>query len=125
MTWRPDEVERKAIVEMGGSVLANVRKGADEDLVRWAREEGLFVYIGARSPWRPDLTGPWPWANPYRAKTEAERDRVCDLYADHLAGNPALHARLHELRGRVLGCWCSPARCHGGELLAALERDPG
>jgi hypothetical protein len=29
---------------------------------------------------------------------------------------PALIAALGELRGKVLGCWCKPALCHGDVL---------
>lgn len=47
---RSDELERKRVVEAGGSVVANVRKikgqRADEDLIRRAEESGRFIYIG-------------------------------------------------------------------------------
>ncbi len=118
---RPDEQARRALVEAGGTVLANVGKGKDDALVLWAREASVLVYIGRRSPWRPDLGPSSPWMNPFRARTEAERDLVCDLFARHLAASPELLASLPGLRGRVLGCWCSPLRCHGGEILRALE----
>ena len=124
VVWREDEKARRALVEAGGSVLANVRKGKDSALVSWARETGRFVYIGARSPRRPDLVGPFLWANPYRAISEVERDHVCNLFARHLATSPVLRDHLHELCGKVLACWCAPRRCHGEELLKALEEVP-
>ena len=27
-----------------------------------------------------------------------------------------LHKELHTLKGKVLGCWCYPKRCHGNHL---------
>jgi hypothetical protein len=32
---------------------------------------------------------------------------------------PELMAALGEIRGKVLGCWCKPAACHG-DVLARL-----
>jgi len=119
--WTPDEWARRQRVQAGESVLANVGKGKDENIVGWARRTGRLVYIGGLCRWRPDLVGPYPWANPYRIGRDGNRDAVCDLYAQHLANSPALLARLPELRGKVLACWCAPLRCHGEEILKALE----
>jgi hypothetical protein len=33
-----------------------------------------------------------------------------------LGNHPDLLARLPELRGKVLGCWCHPEQCHGDTL---------
>ncbi len=119
--WSEDEWERRLRVRDGKSVLANVGKGKDENIVGWAKRTGRLVYIGGLCRWRPDLVGPYPWANPYRIGRDGNRDAVCDLYAQHLANSPALLARLPELRGKVLACWCAPLRCHGEEILKALE----
>ena len=53
--WTESERERQAAVLAGKSVVANVRKGADESLVAWAKAEGRYVYIG-----REDRFGRWP-----------------------------------------------------------------
>jgi hypothetical protein len=47
--WTPSEHERRAAVQAGMSVVANMRKGADDALVAWAKEQGLLVYIGRRT----------------------------------------------------------------------------
>lgn len=74
------------------------------------------VYIGNR--W---LAGrvQWPqtvWGNRFgkRHGTPAERVRLfeCDLCT-----RPDMLARLPELHGMDLWCWCSPADCHGDVLL--------
>ncbi len=115
--WTRSQLERKAAVRRGATVLANQTAGADGQpvdgaLIAWAQARGLFVLIDRRSR----------WANPYLLGGAGPHDQVCDRYAEYFASRPDLHARLPELRGKVLGCWCYPKRCHGETLLAALER---
>lgn len=69
------------------------------------------VYIG-----RPSI-----WGNPYKIGTDGTRGEVIDKYLHYLLGNPTLMARLPELRGKVLGCWCGPLPCRGDILLALVE----
>jgi hypothetical protein len=50
-------------------------------------------------------------------ESEADRDRVCDLHEELVLSQPELTARIkQELRGKILGCWCAPKRCHGDTL---------
>jgi hypothetical protein len=44
------------------------------------------------------------------------RDDVIAKYEVWFMSQPALLARLPELRGRHLVCWCPPLRCHGDVL---------
>jgi uncharacterized protein DUF4326 len=74
------------------------------------------VYIGR----------PGKWGNPFSHKpgTKAEiqvatRDEAIKRYREYILNKPELLADLHELCGRVLGCWCKPAACHG-DVLAEL-----
>jgi hypothetical protein len=43
--WTESQRERQAAVLAGRSVVANVRKGADEMLVAWAKSEGRVCLI--------------------------------------------------------------------------------
>lgn len=45
-----------------------------------------------------------------------------EAYRVWIVRQPDLLPRVKELRGKVLGCWCKPAACHGDGLarLAAL-----
>jgi hypothetical protein len=106
------EDERRRRVEAGGSVLADMHKGCDTELIAWAKETGRFTRIDRRSQ----------WGCPYKIKNEAERLGVIERYRQYLAGKPELLADLDELRGKVLGCWCYPKPCHGNVLLEHLER---
>jgi hypothetical protein len=65
-----------------------------------------------------------PWGNPFQIGRDGTRLEVIAKYREWLGRQPALLARLPELRGKVLGCWCSPRPCHA-EVLAELANAPG
>jgi hypothetical protein len=116
--WTDSERERQAAVLAGRTVVANVRKGADEALVAWAKEQGRFVYVGrqARGGWKES-----EWCNPFQEGKHGDRAAVISAYREHLEHSPGLKARLGELRGKVLGCWCHPLPCHGDVLCEVLS----
>ena len=79
------------------------------------------VYIGRR--WS---IGGWnlqqsKWANPFTIKKCGSIEIVLQKYKQHVLGNKDLMASLHELDGKVLGCWCKPNKCHGDVLLELIE----
>lgn len=63
------------------------------------------------------------WGNPYshedgtlaQFKVKNRREAV-DKFEEYLLNNEELMADLHELKGKVLGCWCKPKSCHGDVL---------
>ncbi len=71
------------------------------------------------------------WQNPFRIHPKRkhdpeERQRVVEEYRQYLLKSPALLARLPELEGKVLGCWCkfpgaADVPCHGDVLVELLE----
>lgn len=69
------------------------------------------VYIG-----RPSI-----WGNPFSIDNENSREKVIQQYKDYLLHNPYLMARLPDLKGKVLGCWCKPEACHGDVILEVLS----
>jgi hypothetical protein len=74
------------------------------------------VYIGRFN--RRYLLPRSPWANPYKIGADGTREQVLELYRAWLLARPELIARAQrELKGRVLGCWCAPERCHGHVLI--------
>jgi hypothetical protein len=79
------------------------------------RREPYDVYIGRAMP-RFGLTAS-KWANPFRAGRDGDRGQVIAKYERWLRSQPELIAALPELRGKALGCWCAPQRCHGDVLL--------
>ena len=62
------------------------------------------------------------WGNPFIMldESDAERDRVVDAYPDWIVTQPELMSCLEDLRGKRLGCWCAPRRCHGDVLVELL-----
>tara|TARA_R100001463_G_scaffold55370_3_gene106880 strand:- start:291 stop:1082 length:792 start_codon:yes stop_codon:yes gene_type:complete len=110
--WTEDELKRKAIVEAGGTVVANMHQETDRALLTWARKTDRFVRIDRTSD----------WGNPFEMGPDGDRGTVCESYEIFFPRKFSLHNRLNELRGKVLGCWCYPARCHGMFLTAIIEQ---
>ena len=69
------------------------------------------VYIG-----RPSI-----WGNPFEIGKDGTRQEVINKYEDYILGNPELLAKLPELKGKRLGCWCAPQECHGDVLVDLVE----
>lgn len=80
------------------TVVVNVRKTSEYD-----------VYVGR----------PSKWGNPFSIGKDGTRDEVIEKYRAWVGQQAMLMAGLHELKGKVLGCWCYPAPCHA-EVLAEL-----
>jgi hypothetical protein len=110
--WRRDEIERKNQAESGVCVVANMRGNGDPALVAWAKETGHFVRIDRATA----------WGNPFEMPDDGDRDAVCDKFAQHYFPHKnGLQSQLQQLRGKVLGCWCSPERCHGHFIAEAVN----
>jgi hypothetical protein len=88
--------------------------------------EAYDVYIGRPAPWK-GLPGS-PWQNPFRWKGNPpaqwkvkDREEALAKYESWLRKQPHLLAKLPELEGKRLGCWCSPEPCHGHILAKLLQ----
>lgn len=83
-----------------------------------------------KSPYDVYVGRPSKWGNPYGVdaaddmfRAQSKKEAV-SLYEAWLLQQPELVASLHELRGKVLGCWCSPGQpCHGNVLVRLAEGD--
>lgn len=105
--WMLEAFER---VKAGETIVASYR--VHEPLIVAAEAADLFVRIDRRSD----------WGNPFELPGDGDRHTVIANYRDHyLPFKPSLLARLSELRGKVLGCWCAPDACHGDILVEALR----
>lgn len=80
------------------------------------KREVCDIYIGR----------PSKWGNPFVIGRDGDRVAVIAKYRAWLLNQPHLLADLQELRGLRLGCWCSPAPCHGNVLaeLANIQTGP-
>lgn len=76
------------------------------------KREKYDVYIG-----RPGV-----WGNPFTIGKDGEREDVVRKYWEWIQTQPKLLARLPELKGKTLGCWCAPNTCHGDVLLEMANK---
>lgn len=66
---------------------------------------------------------PSKWGNPFIIGTHGSRLDVIKKYQSWIFTQPKLLADLWELKGKRLGCHCTPALCHG-HFLAQLAEIP-
>ena len=117
--WTTDQLERKAQLEAGETVVASKRKGEDGKerdaaLIAWADQQGLMVEIDRGTA----------WGNPFETPADGSRKVVCSNYRKHyLPYKPSLLKRIADLRGKLLVCWCYPDQCHGDSLIEELHDD--
>lgn len=64
---------------------------------------------------------PSKWGNPFKIGRDGARDEVIEKYAKWILTQRKLLDSIEELRGKRLGCWCAPARCHADVLIDLLE----
>lgn len=83
------------------------------DHVVHCKRDPYDVYIGRGSK----------WGNPFVIGRDGDRDEVIAKYEQYLLNNDGLWSSLYELKGKVLGCWCSPAHCHGHLLVQYAGRE--
>jgi hypothetical protein len=68
---------------------------------------------------------PSKWGNPFVIGPDGDRLQVIEKYREWIFTQPKLLADLNELRGKRLGCWCSPAICHGNVLAELADINTG
>merc|ERR1712137_676920 len=102
----------------------------NNNLVVHCKKSAFDVYIGRQSKGAPKGVTNFEWGNPFvmrRGKNQVEeRKRVIREYKTWIIQHPDLiqKARM-ELKGKVLGCWCSPLDCHGHILSWIANSEEG
>lgn len=117
---------------MSDDLLARVRADREAVLARLKRatdppsRRPVVVHL-KREPFDIRIDRASRWGNPFRIGPDGDRDEVIVKYRQWIGGRPDLLAALPELRGKRLGCWCAPSRCHGdvlADLVEALDSPP-
>ena len=72
------------------------------NMVVHCKKEKYDVYIGR----------PSKWGNPFVIGKDGTREEVIEKYREYILNKPELLKDLAELKGKILGCWCSPFNCH-------------
>jgi hypothetical protein len=81
------------------------------------KKEYHDIYVGRNRNGEKSL-----WGNPFIIGKDGTREEVIAKYKDYLLSNDELMARLHELEGKILGCWCHPLPCHADILVALANK---
>ena len=64
---------------------------------------------------------PSKWGNPFQIGKDGTREEVIEKFRNWILTQPNLLKDLHEIKGKTLGCWCKPKRCHGDVLVELIE----
>lgn len=81
-------------------------------VTHWLNLSDRHIYIGRGSI----------WGNPFNHKKEnITREESIAQYKKYLMGS-SLQSFLFLLKGKRLGCWCSPLVCHGNVLLDLISQ---
>lgn len=79
------------------------------------------VYIGRGSKWG----NPFTYRDGTTAKYKvASREEAVEKFREWILTQPELLADLHELKGKVLCCYCAPKACHGHVLAEMADALP-
>ena len=77
-----------------------------------------------KSPYDIYIGRPSEWGNPFSHKEVSkalfkvkDREEAIQKFEEWILLQHDLMRKIHELKGKVLGCWCFPERCHGEVLL--------
>jgi ParB-like chromosome segregation protein Spo0J len=102
--WGDAELAKRNQLLAGTAVVINMK--SERLLKTWADGEGLLVRVDRKSK----------WGNPFELPDDGSRDDVCNHYRDHYFPHKPSLSDVSGLRGKALGCWCSPDRCHADHL---------
>ena len=97
-------------LKRGETVVINQK--VDLAAMKYAEEHGKYVRCDRFSD----------FGNPFEMDKDGDRDEVCDNYEQHyLPFKPSIHKQLMNLKGKALGCWCAPLRCHCDTLKNIID----
>jgi len=80
----------------------------------WVGRSSRHVYVGRGSIWGNPFSDSPHTAAQFVVKS---REEAILKYREYIQSRPDLMARLSELKGKRLGCWCKPKSCHGDVLM--------
>lgn len=98
-----------------------------ENLKEWIKDANN-VYIGRkgivfidkkRFPQQDSI-----WANPFKKDRDGTLDEILEKYEIYIRkkiNDENLKDELMKLKGKNLGCWCKPNKCHGDILLKLIN----
>jgi len=104
--------DRELIAKLDKGETIVVNQKTDLATIRYAENKGLFMRADRFSD----------WGNPFEMDKDGTRDEVCNYFAEYyLPFKRSLLNQLHKLKGKALGCWCAPLRCHCDTLKQLVD----
>ena len=80
------------------------------------------IYIG-----RPGRGLSGMFGNPFKVGRDGDRNQVVEKYRKYfyekIEKDAVFKAEVQKLKGKRLGCFCSPLRCHGEVFVEYLDKD--
>jgi len=87
------------------------------------RNYSAYVVHCKKSSYDVYVGRPSPFGNPFEIGKDGSRDEVILKFKEWLKDHPDLKEKAkRELKGKILGCWCSPKYCHA-EVLAEIANE--
>jgi hypothetical protein len=99
---------------------AELKKQGFNSLEDWLNSSPNHIYIGRNMTHYVKGAIGSKWANPFKVDING-RDDACDKYESYVRTNHLLANSIHELDGKILGCWCHPEKCHGHILMKLVK----
>ena len=96
----------------------NLVKLGYTDLEDWVKNPNN-LYIGRKNCFVAGANES-KWKNPFPVE-KFERDKCLQKYKNYIMDNNKLLNELSELKGKTLGCWCKPEKCHGDILIELFK----
>lgn len=98
-----------------------------ENLKDWSSDQkniyigrkGIVFVEGERFPKKDSI-----WANPFKEGRDGTLDEILEKYEIYIRDKikkENLKNELLKLKGKNLGCWCKPNKCHGDILLKLIK----
>lgn len=95
-----------------------VHREAMKTTVVHCKKKPYDIYIGRPS----QFENPYSHLSRTLAKFKVDtREEAIEKYREYILGRPDLIALLPTLKGKRLGCWCRPQRCHGDVLIELID----
>lgn len=90
-----------------------------DTFVQWSNDPN-HIYIGRHNMY---VKAPQSkWHNPFTVKKYG-LEKALSLYEKRIRDNRELMDSLCELKGKELGCWCKPEKCHGDVLVKLIKEN--
>lgn len=87
--------------------------------IKHTGKDGYDVYIGRPSPFGNPYSHKAGTLAKYRVKSRKE---AIEKFERYLLSSPDLLEKLHDLKGKRLGCWCHPMACHGDVIKKYVDK---